>query len=138
MALAAPPAQRRLHYGWIAAAITFVALISAAGIRATPAVMMVPLEQEFGWSRAAISGAIAVNIALFGIIGPFAASFIDRYGLRRIVLIAIALLAGSVALSSTMHTQWQLRLFWGVLVGSGTGVTSMLLAAIVVSRWFDQ
>src|SRR5262249_44521038 len=71
-------------------------------------------------------------------IGPFAASLIDRYGLRRMVLLALALLTGGVALSSTMHTQWQLTLFWGVLVGAGTGVTAMVLAAIVVNRWFEE
>ena len=56
---------------------------------------MVPLESEFGWSRALISAAIAVNIALFGLIGPFAASVMDRWGLRRVVL-ARARAAGRV------------------------------------------
>ena len=130
--------KSKLHYAWIVAGVTFFVLLATAGIRATPAVLMVPLEHEFGWTRAAISGAIAINIALFGLIGPFAASFIDKYGLRRMVLIALALLTCGVALSSTMHAQWQLTLFWGVLVGSGTGVTAMVLAAIVVNRWFDQ
>ena len=128
----------KLHYAWVVAGVTFFVLLITAGIRATPAILMVPLEHEFGWSRAAISGSIAINIALFGLIGPFAASFIDRYGLRRIVLVALALLTGGVALSSTMHAQWQLTLFWGVLVGSGTGVTAMVLAAIVVNRWFEE
>src|SRR5207237_3925903 len=98
----------------------------------------VPLEHEFGWTRAAISGAIAVNIALFGLIGPFAASLMSRYGLRRIVLSALALLAAAVALSSTMRTPWQLTLFWGVLVGSGAGVTALVLAAIVVDSWCGE
>ena len=128
----------KLHYAWIVAGVTFFVLLATAGIRATPAILMVPLEHEFGWTRAAISGAIAINIALFGLIGPFAASFIDRYGLRRMMLIALGLLTVGVALSSTMHAQWQLTLFWGVLVGSGTGVTAMVLAAIVVNRWFDE
>jgi len=131
-------ANSKIHYAWIVAGVTFFVLLATAGIRATPAVLMVPLEREFHWTRAAISGAVAINIALFGIIGPFAASFIERYGLRRMVLLALGLLTGGVALSSTMHTQWQLTLFWGVLVGSGTGVTAMVLAAIVVNRWFDQ
>jgi sugar phosphate permease len=127
-----------LHYAWIVAAVTFLILLATAGVRATPAILMVPLEHEFGWTRAAISGAIAINIALFGLIGPFAASLMSRYGLRRVVLSALALLAAAVALSSTMRTPWQLTLFWGVLVGSGTGVTALVLAAIVVNRWFDE
>jgi sugar phosphate permease len=127
-----------VHYAWIVAAVTFTVLLITAGVRATPGLLMVPLESEFGWSRAVVSGAVAINIALFGLIGPFAASVMDRFGLRRIVLIALALLAASVALSTRMHSQWQLTLLWGVLVGTGTGATSMVLAAIVATRWFEQ
>ena len=127
----------RLHYAWIVAAVTFFVLLITAGIRATPGVFMVPLETEFGWSRTVISAAVAINIALFGLIGPFAASVIDKWGLRRTVAAAIALLATSVAISTRMHDEWQLMLLWGVLVGTGTGVTSMVLAAIVATRWFE-
>ena len=113
-------------------------LLVTAGIRATPGVLMVPLESEFGWNRAVISAAVAINIALFGLIGPFAASVMDRWGLRRVILAALALLTVSVALTTRMHTAWQLTLLWGILVGSGTGVTSMVLAAVVANRWFDE
>src|SRR5260370_38582933 len=99
----------RIHYAWIVAGVTFFVLLATAGIRATPAVMMVPLEHEFGSTRAAISGAIAINIALFGIIGPFAASFIDRFGLRRLFLLALALLSFGVALTSTLARKCQPR-----------------------------
>ena len=129
--------QPKFHYAWVIAAVTFVVLLVTAGIRATPGVLMVPLQSEFGWSNAAISVAIAINIALFGLIGPFAASLMDRVGLRRVVVCALALLAVAVALTTQMHAQWQLVLFWGVCVGSGTGVTSMVLAAIIANRWFD-
>lgn len=127
----------RLHYAWIVAAATFVVLLTTAGIRATPGVLMVSLETEFGWRRTVISAAVAINIALFGLIGPFAASVMDRFGLRRVVLAALALLAVSVALTTRMRTSWEMTLLWGVLVGTGTGVTSMVLAAIVATRWFD-
>jgi predicted MFS family arabinose efflux permease len=120
----------------VIAAVTFVVLIVTAGIRATPGVLMVPLEAEFGWSRAAISAAVAINIALFGLIGPFAASAMNRWGLRRLVLAAVALLAVSVALTTRMQHQWQMTLLWGICVGTGTGVTSMVLAAVVATRWF--
>src|SRR3954447_19004999 len=128
----------KLHYAWIVAVVTFFILLVTAGIRAVPGVLMVPLEAEFGWNRTAISGAVAINIALFGLIGPFAASVMDRFGLRRVILAAVALLAASVALTTQMRSQWQLTLLWGVLVGSGTGITSMVLAAIVATRWFDE
>ena len=86
----------RLHYAWVVALVTFLVLLITAGIRATPGLLMVPLESEFGWSRAVISAAVAINIALFGLIGPFAASAMDRWGVRRLVLAALALLAISV------------------------------------------
>jgi len=127
----------RWHYAWVIAAVTFVTLLITAGIRATPGLLMVPLESEFGWSRTAISGAVAINLALFGLIGPFAASAMDRWGVRRLVAIALALLAVSVALTTQMRSQWQMTLLWGVFVGAGTGVTSMVLAAVVATRWFD-
>jgi sugar phosphate permease len=130
--------RARVHYAWVVAAVTFVVLIVTSGIRATPGVLMVPLEGEFGWSRTTISAAIAINIALYGLIGPFAASVMDRWGLRRVVLAALALMASSVALSTQMRTSWQLTLLWGVLVGTGTGVTALVLAAVIASRWFDE
>lgn len=137
--MTSPPAPPpRLHYAWIVAAATFTVLLITAGVRATPGVFMVPLESEFGWSRTVISAAVAVNIALFGLIGPFAASLIDRVGLRRMVMGALVLLASAVALSTQMRSAWHLVLLWGVLVGAGTGVTSMVLAAIVATRWFDH
>jgi MFS family permease len=128
----------RLHYAWVVAAVTFLVLLVTAGIRATPGVLMLPWESEFGWSNAAISLAIAVNLALFGLIGPFAASLMDRWGLRRLVLCALALLAGSVALTTLMTTRWQMLLLWGVCVGSGTGITALVLAAVIANRWFDR
>jgi sugar phosphate permease len=127
----------RVHYAWIVAAVTFTVLLVTAGIRATPGVLMVPLETEFGWTRSVISLAAAINIALFGLIGPFAASVMDRFGLRRVILAALLLVMLAVALTTQMAHQWQLLLLWGVLVGSATGVTSMVLAAIVATRWFE-
>jgi len=127
-----------LHYAWVIAAVTFVVLLMTAGIRATPGILIVPLETEFQWSRTAISAAIAINIALFGLMGPFAASLMDRWGVRRVVLGALSLVSAAGVLSTGMRQEWQLMLLWGVLVGSGTGVTSMVLAAVIATRWFDQ
>jgi len=137
MQMTTPAVPVRAHYAWIVAGVTFGVLLITAGIRATPGVLMVPLEAEFGWNRSVISAAVAINIALFGLIGPFAASVMDRWGLRRVILGALALLTVSVALTTRMHDRWQLTLLWGVLVGSGTGVTSMVLAAVVATRWFE-
>jgi len=127
---------RRLHYGWIVAGVTFVTLLAAAGTRATPGVLIVPLQQEFGWNRAEISGAVSVNLVLFGLIGPFAAAFMARFGIRRVVVGALLTIATGVALTTAMTSLWQLYLLWGVVVGVGAGCMASVLAAVVANRWF--
>jgi predicted MFS family arabinose efflux permease len=126
----------RFHYAWVAIALTFLVMLITAGTRATPSVMMVPLEQAFGWDRATISLALSINLALFGLMGPFAAAAMERFGLRATVLGALGILCAGVALSSLMRHSWQMWLLWGVVVGCATGATSMTLGATVVSRWF--
>ena len=130
--------KHRFHYAWMVIAVTFLIMLVTAGIRATPSVMLVPLEQGFGWSRTIISMALAINLALFGLMGPFAAAAMQRFGMRRTVLAALTVLAIAVALSGRMHAAWQMVLIWGVLVGSATGATSTTLGAVVVNRWFSQ
>ncbi len=126
----------RFHYSWLAVAVVFLVLLAAAGTRATPSVMMVPLEHQFGWSRATISLAISVNIALYGLMGPFAAAAMQRFGVRPTVLVALGSMATGVALSSLMTHPWQMILIWGVMVGGATGVAALTLSATVVNRWF--
>jgi len=125
-----------VHYAWIVAAVIFVTLLTGVGIRATPSVLIVPLEEAFGWSRTTISFAISINIVLFGLMGPFAAALMQQIGIRRTVLLALALLAVSVAASTLMTQPWQLILSWGLAVGLGTGVTTLVLGATIVNRWF--
>ena len=125
-----------LHYAWIVFGVTFLTVLASAGIRSTPGVLIIPLEHEFGWNRAAVSAAIAINLMLFGLCGPFAAAFMERFGLRRVVLTALLMLAGGVALTTQMRSLWQFYLLWGVLVGSGTGAMATVLAATVANRWF--
>src|ERR1700724_717171 len=128
--------QRKLHYAWIVAGVTFLTLLIAAGLRSTPGVLIVPLEAEFGWSRATISFAIGLNIFLYGLIGPFAAAMMDRFGLRRTMLAALVCIASGVALTPLMTRSWQLIVLWGVVVGTGSGATALVLGATVVARWF--
>ncbi|WP_341526874.1 MFS transporter [Nostoc sp. UHCC 0302] len=128
--------RRSLHYGWVVAGLTFLALLVAAGIRSAPGVFIVPLEQEFGWSRATISLAISINLVLYGLIGPFAATVMERIGIRRTMVFALAFIAIGVGLTTLMSAPWQLVLLWGVIVGSGSGVIALVLGAIVVNRWF--
>jgi sugar phosphate permease len=131
-------ARGRIHYGWYVAGITFVTLLVAAGIRSMPSILIVPVEQEFGWSRATISFAVAVNLILYGLMGPFAAAFMDRLGVRTTIVISLVLVASGVALTPLMTSPWQLVLLWGVVVGTGTGMTALVLGATVVNRWFSE
>src|SRR3954467_11747516 len=129
-----PPVK--IHYGWIVVGITCVVLLTSAGIRSTPGILMVPLEEEFHWSRAPIGFAVSINLLLYGGIGPFAAAVMERFGIRRSVLIALTLVGLGVASTSMMQYPWQLILMWGVLVGVGTGFLATVLSATIAARWF--
>jgi sugar phosphate permease len=126
----------RLHYAWIIVGLTFVVVVVTAGVRAAPGVLIVPLENEFHWSRATISLAAGVNLMCYGLIGPFAAVAMDRFGVRRTMSLALAATAAAVALSPAMHETWQLILLWGVAVGLSTGFIGAYLAAFIAARWF--
>jgi len=128
--------RKKLHYGWIVVGITFITLLFSAGIRSAPGVIIVPLEDEFHWSRATISFAISINLLLYGLIGPFAGAMMDRFGFRYIMLIALTLMCIGLGLTSFMLESWQMIVLWGVVVGVGTGILANVLAAAVASRWF--
>ncbi len=111
-------------------------LLVTAGVRAAPGVLIVPLEDEFHWSRATISFAVGVNLLLYGLVGPFAAALMDRWGVRRTMTVALALTAAGVALTPLMQQSWQLVLLWGVMAGASCGLVGNFLAAYVATRWF--
>jgi sugar phosphate permease len=135
--LAAAMARRGLHYGWVVVITTFLTMLVTAGAVGAPGVLLLPLQREFGWSTAAISSALAMRLLLFGLMGPFAAAFINRYGVRRVTLSALCLIGLGLALSLQMTHLWQLILLWGVVVGLGTGLTALVLAATISTRWFN-
>jgi predicted MFS family arabinose efflux permease len=126
----------RIHPAWWAAAVTFLALVGAAGFRAVPGVLMDPLHDEFGWSISTISLAAAVNMALYGLTAPFAAALMERFGIRYVVTAALVVVAAGSGLTVFMTASWQLVLCWGVLVGLGTGSMALALVATVTGRWF--
>lgn len=132
------PARRvgKIHRAWFVAAVAFVATVGAAGFRATPGVLITPLQNEFGWSRGTISAAVSVNLVLFGLTSPFAAALMERFGIRRVVACALVLVAAGSGLTVFMTTSWQLVLCWGVLVGLGTGSMALAFVATVTNRWF--
>lgn len=134
-----PPAQRRhrrIHPAWWVAAVAFIALLAAAGFRAAPGALMVPLHADFGWSMSSMSLAVSVNLLLYGLTAPFAAALMDRFGIRQVVAAALALVALGAGGSVLMTASWQLLIFWGVLIGLGTGSMALVFAATIAERWF--
>lgn len=126
----------RFHYGWVVVALVFLTLLASAGVRATPGVLIVPLQEAFGWDRATISVSMSVSLFLFGFMGPFAGAAMQTLGVRKTVLFALTLLVIAVASSSLMTAPWQLILTWGLLVGIGTGCMAQVLSATIANRWF--
>lgn len=137
MSSATGPA-RKFHYGWIVAGVTFVTLLAAAGSRATPGVMLLPLGNEFQWSRATVSSIVSINIFLYGLIGPFAAALYQRFGLRRCMMTAMALLSVGYGLSVFATQYWQFIVLWGFVVGLGSGMAATVLGAAVANKWFTE
>jgi MFS family permease len=136
--LATSLGRRDVHYGWVVAGVTFLTMLVTAGAMGAPGVFIVPLETEFGWDRAQIASALAIRFALFGLMGPFAAVFMNRFGVRRIAVTALVIIMTGFVASLGMSELWQLILLWGVVVGVGTGLTAMVLGATVATRWFSQ
>jgi MFS family permease len=126
----------RIHPAWFVAVVAFVALVGAAGFRATPSVMIRPLHDEFGWSLGTISAAVSVNLLLYGLTAPFAAALMERFGIRRVIMFALVLVSTGSGLTVFMHSAWQLVLCWGVLVGLGTGSMALGFVAVITNRWF--
>ncbi|MDX2693012.1 MFS transporter [Streptomyces ipomoeae] len=121
---------------WMIAAIGFVALVAAAGFRATPGALVEPLQSDFGWSTGVIGFAMSVNLALYGVTAPFASALMERFGVRKVTAGAMALIALGSGLTVFMTASWQLVLLWGVLVGLGSGSISLGFVATIGTRWF--
>jgi sugar phosphate permease len=130
--------RRGIHYAWVIAAVTFFAMLTTSAALGLPGAMLQPLSKEFGWNTDQLSSVFAVRFALFGLLGPFAALFIARFGLSRIMLTAAGFIAVAMALATAVTQLWQLFLLWGLLLGCGTGLTALVLGAMVANRWFTR
>ena len=128
--------RRGIHYAWVIAAVTFFAMLTTSAALGLPGAMLQPLSKEFGWTTDQLSSVFAVRFALFGLLGPFAAIFVMRFGLRRIMVTAATLIAVAMVLATGVTQLWQLFLLWGLVLGCGTGLTALVLGAMVANRWF--
>ena len=130
--------RRGFHYAWVIAAVTFLAMLTTSAALGLPGAMLQPLSKEFGWTTDQLSSVFAVRFALFGLLGPFAAVFIGRFGLRAIMVTAASFIAVAMALATQVTQLWQLFLLWGLVLGCGTGLTALVLGAMVANRWFTS
>lgn len=130
--------MRRWHYAWVIAGVTFLTMLSASAALGLPGAFLRPLGEEFGWNTEQISTALAIRFVLFGLMGPFSALFIERFGLRPIMVGALLSVAAGLGLSTQMTEVWHLILLWGVLLGLGSGLIALVLGAVVANRWFEQ
>jgi MFS family permease len=126
------------HYAWVVVGITFVTLLATAGAMSTPGLLLVSLQKEFGWSTATISTSLSLRLAVFGLMAPFSAALMMRFGLRRIMTLAVAITAAGMGLTALATRPWQLDLLWGIVIGGGTGMTALVLGATVANTWFAQ
>jgi MFS family permease len=129
--------RRGFHFSWIVVAITFLTMLTSSAALGLPGALLQPLSKEFGWNTDQISSALAVRFMLFGLIGPFAAIFMERFGLRNVICLALAMVAACLALSTQMTQLWHLFLLWGLVLGVATGMTALVLGAVVANRWFE-
>jgi MFS family permease len=134
--LSAALIRRNIHYGWVMVGVTFLTALITAGTVGAPGVFIVPLQHEFGWTTAEISSALSIRFILFGLMAPFAAALLNRYGLRNVTLLAQLIVVSALIASLAMAKVWQLMLLWGVVIGIGTGMTALVLGATVATRWF--
>ena len=128
--------KQKIHPGWIAVTVTFFTLMASAGYRSAPSVLIVPLEDAFGWSRSQISLAVSINVLLFGLVAPFAAALMERFTVRKVVMSALLLVSVSATSTIFMNQPWHLWALWGVGVGVGAGSMALVFAATVANRWF--
>ena len=126
----------KFFYGWVVVAVTAVTLFVSAGLRSAPGVFILPLEQDMGWSRSAISFAVSIGLITLGIAGPLSGWLMDRFGPKRVALVGLALVVAAMVASYGITELWQLNLLWGMISGLGTGMVGGVLGPAVANRWF--
>ena len=131
-----PARASRLYYGWIIVLLTFATLLVSAGIRSLPSILLLPFQNEFGWSRGSISSVISIGILLYGLVGPFSAALLLRFGIRKVVVVSLSVLALSLVSTPFITALWQFELLWGIVSGLATGMMANVLGITVSNLWF--
>lgn len=136
------PAQRlksepRFFYGYTIIIAASLTLLISYGLYGTFGVFFKPLLEEFGWSRATISGAYAMSMTVHGVLGVIMGALNDKLGPRLVVTTCGIFLGAGYLLMSQVNSIWQLYLYYGVIVAIGiSGIWVPLMSTI--ARWFAK
>ena len=125
-----------IHRAWLVAAVTFLVLLASAAFRSSLGVLLIPIEDDLGWSRTDTSIAVSLNLIVYGLAAPFAAALLERIGVRRTAVWALLLISAGCLATTVMTAPWQLAALWGVVIGVATGSIALVFGAIVANRWF--
>ena len=104
-----------LYYGYIIVMVAFFMQMLGNFIRMTYGVFFNPFIEEFGWSRALISGASSVNFILFGVLSVVAGRLTDRFGPRIVMTACSITLGAGCMLMSVVNEPYQLYLIFGAV-----------------------
>jgi MFS family permease len=129
----APKAKYR--YGHVIAASCFVIQAVGIGTYLSYGVLFNPLIDEFGWSRASISGAASLAFLLMGVLGIGVGRLNDRFGPRILMTVSGVFFGLGYFLMSQLEAIWQLYLFFGIIFGIGLSTVDVI-ALSTIARWF--
>jgi sugar phosphate permease len=128
--------RRTIFYGWIIVAVTALVLLATAGVRAAPGAFLISMQDEPGWSTAALSFAAAVGLLTYGLAGPISGRLMASFGIRGVTLLSLVVTAAGLILSGFAREIWQVTVFFGFLAGLGSGLVASVLGPTIANRWF--
>jgi len=129
---------RDFYYGWWIVGASFSILLITVGTALyAPPVFLVPLQEQFGWSRAAIAGGASVGALTAGALSPLVGVWIDRYGSRKVMTTGALVMGCAFCLLSGMRSLWQLYAI-NVIAAIGVSCVAWLPNQTLISNWFNR
>lgn len=129
-------AARNIHYGWLMVALLFLYGVCSSAAMSIPGVLLVPISNDLGWSIGELSGPLGLRVTLFGLVAPFAGGLILLYGPRKMLTFSAALLMVGYGIAIFMTEKWELWLGLGIILGIAPGMTALVMATTIATRWF--
>ena len=130
--------KAKIFYGWWVVAACFVLcfLYAGAGFYSF-SIFIKPLENEFGWDRAAISLTMSIHFIIGGLTGPFIGKLIQTYGPKKVMTLAAAGSGASFLLVSLTRSLWYYYLIYALLALMLCGIGVVPISSLL-ANWFDK